>query len=227
MPRRVLYLVHRFPCPPDKGDRIRAFHIIRFLAERCDLHVAALADEPVSDEARRELSRRCARLHVSSVSRWGRWPRAALSAALGRTISEGAFASNELRSVIRQWAGERPFDGVIASASSMTPYLRLPELRGARTVVDLVDVDSEKWLQYAAESRGPRRRLYAWEGRRLRELEQRLLNWVDAVTLVSSEEARLYRDVCSLQTAGRNGPSPPRRGVVRAITNGVDLEYFR
>jgi sugar transferase (PEP-CTERM/EpsH1 system associated) len=80
-------------------------------------------------------------------------------------------------------------------------------------VVDLVDVDSQKWLDLAAAGRGPRAWLYGVEGRRLRALERDLPTWCRAVTLVSEAEAELYRRFC-------------RPGRVCAVTNGCDLDYF-
>ncbi len=210
---QVLYLVHRFPYPPDKGDRIRAFHIIRHLSQHCDLSVATLADEPLQDADVAHLRGYCRRLAVVPLRRLGRWSRALCSFAIGRTITEGAFASRGLCHVVRAWCGEDRFQAVMASASSMVPYLRLPELKGARKVVDLVDVDSEKWLQYAAGSRPPKRWLYRAEGQRLRRLERSLLGFADAVTLVSQAEADLYRRMCG-------------QGPVHAVGNGVDLDYF-
>jgi polysaccharide biosynthesis protein PslH len=92
--------------------------------------------------------------------------------------------------------------------------LRLAGLRDVPAVVDLVDVDSQKWFDYAAVSRRPLSWLYGAEGRRLRRLEASLPSWARAVTLVSEAEADLYRAF-----------SMP--GEVRAVSNGVDLEYFR
>jgi sugar transferase (PEP-CTERM/EpsH1 system associated) len=96
----------------------------------------------------------------------------------------------------------------------MVPYLRAEELAGVPAVIDLVDVDSQKWLDYAAAGRGPRAWLHRTEGRRLRRLEQGLPGWARAVTLVGEAEADLYRQFCA-------------PGDVQAITNGVDLDYFR
>ncbi len=87
-------------------------------------------------------------------------------------------------------------------------------LAGVPALVDLVDVDSEKWFQYAAESRGVQRWLYRIEGRRLRRLEQSLPPRAKAITLVSDCEAELYRSFCPADS-------------VHAIPNGVDLDYFR
>jgi len=209
----LLYLVHRLPYPPDKGDRIRNFHLLRALASRAAVHLACLADEPVPEEDLAALRQHCERVAVVPVGRAGRWLRAATSLAVGGTATEAAFASPALRAVVRRWAADTPYRAVLASASSMVPYLGLPELRGIPSVIDLVDVDSQKWLDYAATSRGPRAWVYRTEGRRLRRLEAELPTRARAVTLASEAEAELYR-----------GFAAP--GVVAAVTNGVDLDYF-
>jgi sugar transferase (PEP-CTERM/EpsH1 system associated) len=208
-----LYLVHRVPYPPDKGDRIRAFHVLRFLAARGRVHLACLADEPVGDDVLPALGRYCARVAVVPLSR-ARWARSALALARGRTATEGAFHCPALHKVVAEWARQTRFDACLASASSMVPYLRRPGLRGVPAVIDLVDVDSQKWLDYAAAGRGPRSWLYRLEGRRLRRLEGGLPAWARAVTLASAAEAELFTTFC-------------RPGRVCPITNGVDLEYFR
>ena len=74
----VLHLAHRFPYPPDKGDRIRSFHTLRYLAGRARVYLACLADEPVPAGAEAELRRLCADVAVVPVSRW-RWPTPACS----------------------------------------------------------------------------------------------------------------------------------------------------
>jgi sugar transferase (PEP-CTERM/EpsH1 system associated) len=210
----VLYLAHRFPFPPDKGDRIRTFHVLRSLAKRATVHLACLADEPPADEAIAALRAYCGRVAVVRLDPWSRWIRTVASLALGRTATEGAFQSPALGATVRRWARQTPFRAALASASSMVPYLRLAELRDLPAVIDLVDVDSQKWLDYARVDRGPKAWLYRTEGRRLRRLERGLPDWARAVTVVSEAEAALYRAF---------GPSDR----VHAITNGVDLEAFR
>jgi sugar transferase (PEP-CTERM/EpsH1 system associated) len=209
----VLYLVHRLPYPPDKGDRIRAYHVLRHLSARAAVHLACLADEPVPPESLAALRALCARVEVVRLAGWSRWPRGLWSLAAGRTVSEGVFRSTALLGVVRSWALRTPFAAALASASSVVPYLRVPELAGVPKVVDLVDVDSQKWFDYAAATPGPLRWLYRTEGTRLRRLEQGLAKWARAVTVVSDAEARLYQGFC---------PGAP----VHAVTNGVDLEYF-
>ncbi len=210
----LLFLVHRVPFPPDKGDRIRTFQFLRYLSQKFDVHLACLADEPVEDRVIETLQRYCKRVAVANVQGRMRWVRALVSLATGRTATEGAFSSSELRAVLKRWVSETRFHVALASASSMVPYLRLPYLAGIPAVVDLIDVDSEKWFDYAAAKRGPKSWLYRLEGRRLRRLEQGLSTWAKAVTLVSAAEVAIYRQFCS-------------DGVVEAVGNGVDLDYFQ
>jgi sugar transferase (PEP-CTERM/EpsH1 system associated) len=210
----VLYLVHRTPYPLDKGERIRAFHVLKYLGQHCDVSLACLADEAVSAEGMQVLSRYCQRLAVAPIGSLGRWLGVLRSAARGRSLSEGAFRSQALWNQVRDWARDTPFQAVIASASSMAPYLAIPELRSARKVVDLVDVDSQKWLDYAAHSRIPATWLYAVEGRRLRRLECSLASWVHGVTLVTEAEVELFRQFSAA-------------GNVQVVRQGVDLDYFQ
>jgi sugar transferase (PEP-CTERM/EpsH1 system associated) len=209
----LLYVTHRVPHPPDRGDRIRNWNVLRFLAKRAPVWLACLVDEPIADETRRVLEENAARIAFVRVGR-GRWFRAAGSVLAGRSISEGAFASAELRRVLRDWATQSRFAGAIVSASSLAPYLQMPELMGVPGVVDLVDVDSQKWFDYAAASAFPRSLIYRLEGSRLRRLERELPSWARAVLLVSEAESALYREFTA--------PGP-----VHTVTNGVDLDFFR
>jgi sugar transferase (PEP-CTERM/EpsH1 system associated) len=211
---RILYVTHRVPYPPDKGDRIRNHHVLAWLARRASVDLACLDDEGL-DEAKADLLSGFAdRVAVIRQWRGSRWARAAWSFAKGRTVSEGAFRSPELSELLRTWARESRYHAVLASASSLVPYLKIPELGGIPTVVDFVDVDSQKWLDYAATSRRPRAWLYRTEGERLRRLERDAASWASAVLLVSEAETNLFRHTC-------DAPN------VHTVPNGVDLESFR
>jgi len=44
--RDLLFLAHRMPYPPDKGDKIRAFHVLRHLARSFRVHLGCFSDDP-------------------------------------------------------------------------------------------------------------------------------------------------------------------------------------
>jgi sugar transferase (PEP-CTERM/EpsH1 system associated) len=211
---KVLYLAHRVPYPPDKGDRIRNYHILSWLARRASVDLACLADEDVDDKSVRTLEMLAHRVAVVRERAGVRWARAAWSFARGLTVTEGAFHSPELCDLLRRWVAESRYHVVLASASSLVPYLRLKELGGVPAVVDLVDVDSQKWLDYAQTCRGPRSWLYRVEGQRLRRLEQHMTSWARGTLLVSEAETNLFRQSSDMPN-------------VHTVPNGVDLKYFR
>lgn len=210
---RVLHLVHRMPYPPDKGDRIRSFHTLQFLACRCDLSLATLADEPVTKEAESVLQDLCVNVSIQPISKWKRWPTALLSMLRGQTITAGAFHSKPLQRAVHQWHQQSPFDFCLASASSMIPYLRRSPLKDVPAIVDLVDVDSQKWFDYAEASRGPKRWLYQTEGKQLRRIESQLPSWTHGILLTTQREVDLYESYAGTGTA-------------TVMENGVDFEKF-
>ena len=209
----LLYLTHRVPHPPNRGDRIRTFHVLQHLAARANVWLGCLADEPVSDESMRVLNGLCKHVAVFPISKYGRWIKAATSFVSGQTVSEGAFANSQLTNVIQKWSQQARFDVAWCSSSALSGYLNVPELANSRRFVDLIDVDSEKFFEYAAASSGVKRWLYRTEGQRLRCLEREIDRWADGLFVVSEPEARLYR-------------SFHPRGRVHAIGNGVDIDYF-
>lgn len=210
----VLYLAHRVPFPPDKGDRIRTFHILKHLAGRGPVDLACLADEPVAPDSVEVLRGLCRRVEVIPHGGKRRYVRALGWLATGRSLSEGAFWSPKLAAVVREWSRSTAYAAVLTSASSLGPYLDSPSLRDAPAVVDMMDVDSQKWRDYSKKAAGPKRWLYGLEARRIERLERRLTARVRALLVVSETEADLFRRFCP-------------EGPIRVVPNGVDLDYFR
>jgi polysaccharide biosynthesis protein PslH len=211
---RILYVTHRFPDPPDKGDRIRNGHVLRYLCGLGEVWLATLADEAVPAVHQQGVEALVAGLHIAPVGGWGRKAQALVYALSGQSLSEGMFASPALRTQIRAWSAVEPFDLAVASSSAVASYILDRQLRVHKRIVDLVDVDSQKWADYAAASRIPQRWLYQHEAARVRQLESRLCQQADGLMLVGDAETELFR---------KQQPGAP----VKTVTNGVDLDYYR
>ncbi len=208
----ILYLCHRIPYPPDKGDKIRSFHQIEYLSRGHRVHVGCLIDAE-EDRAHVEgLMPYCASLDAAWRGPWGARLRA-LGALVGReSLSVAAFRSRDLRSRIERLMRSEPIDVAIIYCSVMAQYL--PEDTNLPTVVDYVDVDSEKWKVYSEMKPWPLSWLYRQEAERLRRYERELASRYDESVFVAQKEADIFRSASD----GACG---------RVIPNGVDLEYFR
>lgn len=210
---RVLLLTHRVPYPPNRGDRIRSFHLLKFLAQRAEVSLACPSEEPVADTTRQVLDRYCVQVAIGPTSRIGRSCRAAWSLARSRSATEGYFWQPQLARKIRDWARVRSFDAVVCYCSGMFPYASLPELAAVPIMVDLVDVDSQKWIECARRASLAKQWLYQLESARVWKLEGEIAKRATTVTLVSEEERELFRRIgCSSS--------------VQVVGNGVDIEYF-
>ena len=212
---RLLMLAHRLPYPPNKGDKIRSFNVLRHIARRHDVHLACLVDD-ASDlryvDALRDFASDVAIARIDGRSR----RLLSLRAVLGsRSITETHFHSKPLQETVDGWIDDRAFDGVMCVCAPMAEYVfrsRHAEgrLKGAVKVMDLIDVDSVKWAQYATESRGPVAWLYGRESRMLGRFEQEVVRRFDRTFTVSESEASLLG----------------RHERIGAFHNGVDLAYF-
>ena len=208
--KRLLFIAHRVPYPPDKGERVRAFHEITALAGRFRITVAALAHSDGDVAAASELGRWCEKVLTGRAGGRLGFVRGALSVAAGRSATEGFFRNKRFLQTLVEEGGREPFDLVFGYSSSTLPYVLAVPAKAR--VMDLVDVDSAKWDSYAQAARGPKRWLYTREARGVRALERRAVECCDAVLLVSEAEKRAL------------GIS---REKVMSVGNGVDTEYFR
>ena len=152
-------------------------------------------------------------MEIQPLSNVGRWVNASLTFLGGRSATEGLFQSPPLAAAIRRWAAETPFDSAFVFCSSMYQFTNCPELKKVPLVVDLVDVDSEKWLNYAGNASLWKQPLYRLEAKRVRHLEQAIAQAAKAVTLVSEDEVKVFRKFCDAEN-------------VSVVGNGVDLDYF-
>src|SRR5260370_16441387 len=103
--RDVLLLVHRVPFPPDKGDRISTFHILRHLSQRANVHLACLADAPIEAQAWVRLQKLTKRMAIVPLGRLARHVRTLGSLLAGRTSGQRAFSSPDLPALVRPCCG--------------------------------------------------------------------------------------------------------------------------
>jgi sugar transferase (PEP-CTERM/EpsH1 system associated) len=218
--RRVLLLTHRVPFPPDRGDRIRSFHLARTLAQHFTLDIACVSDEPITDQQRRALSGITDRLAIEKITKAGGIVRGGIATLIGQAGTPALFFSGNLAQTIVGWHHEKPFDAVLTFCSGMVRYTQRliaasKQMKRPRPlhVLDLVDVDSLKWRTYA-KAGTPMRLIYTLESHRLRKIESGSAIEADAITVVSENEAAAYR--------GHVGDFPE----LYIVPNGVETAYF-
>ncbi len=208
----ILYLCHRIPYPPNKGDKIRAFHQLKAFSARHQVDLFTLADRRGDLDQRHALARYCRRVEVAELSPISSRLRSLPYVFTRVPLTLPYFYSAELQKTVRKALLSRSYDRIFIYCSAMAQYVE--EENEIPIVVDLVDVDSDKWLQYARISPFPMSRIYQREARCLRKYERRICERASATLLTTEREARLMREIC-----------PGAR--VQVIPNGVDTDYFK
>jgi sugar transferase (PEP-CTERM/EpsH1 system associated) len=208
---KILYLAHRIPYPPNKGEKIRAFHQLQHLAQRHTVHLACLVDERDDLVHLQTLQQYCA--SVDAVYRGKKLAQALALLALpsAQPLSVASFYSHQLAQKIRQRLQMEPFDCIFIYSSTMAEYVR--QVADIPKVMDFVDVDSEKWRLYADFTTAPMTWLYRLEATRLARYEAEIARTCAQSILISDLEA-----ACMQHRV------PERTFTV--IPNGVDLAYF-
>jgi sugar transferase (PEP-CTERM/EpsH1 system associated) len=206
----ILFLAHRSPFPPDRGDKIRAFNILKHLAARHRVHLVAFADDPRDLKAKKGL----VPFTASRSILWrGKSRRRALVEALvqRRPASLTAFDNHAMHDVVADLLERRSIDTIYVYSGQMAQYV--PAKTRARVIMDFCDMDSLKFADYAKASRGPMRWLMHREANLLFQFERRVARRVDASLFVSEAEAELFRK----RTGAAN---------VRVVENGIDTDFF-
>lgn len=216
MSRRLLFLCHRIPFPPEKGEKIRAWHMLEHLARSWEVDLGCLVDDRADFDHVPALRQLCAQVEA----RWtGTRARAGLRALRqlrpSAPLSVGWFHEAGLYGWAREHLAAGRHDSVFVYSSAMAPYAMGPRRPGLRRVLDMVDVDSEKWRAYAAAARVPMRQVWAREARTLLRFERKVAADFDRSLFVSADEAAHFVAL-----------APECASRVDYVANGVALGRF-
>ena len=211
----ILFLSHRIPFPPDRGDKIRSHHILKRLARIAPVHVATFADD--EEDARHEAALASVAKSHCLVRRSKSLTWAGIEALVtARPVSVTAFRHRAIARYVARLLVTRPIAAIYVFSGQMGQYV--PASFTGRVVADFVDVDSAKFDAYAEKGRGLRGWIDAREGVFLRAEEARLAGRANVSLLISTDEARLFKS--------RLPHSRSTRYAVRALANGIDSMLF-
>ena len=213
--RELLFLTHRLPYPPNKGDKIRSWHMLQYLSRHFRVHLGCFIDDEADWQYTRQVAALCASTRFVDLR---------LTAARWRAVQ--ALLSRQAMSVqyyrdarLLEWVDGLLANGkvrhALAFSGPMAQYIDGSGARHLHRVIDFVDVDSDKWRQYGESKPWPLSQLYRRESQLLLQYERHIAQQFAAASFVSEAEAALFR-LCA----------PMARRKTRHFNNGVDSGYF-
>ena len=211
---RILMLTQRLPFAPDRGDRLRAYHMLRRLREHAEIDLVSLVHD--EDEESRVAEMRTWIDHVTAlrVHPLRSYASAALSLPTSTPLTHAMLDAPGMKAALRAIVDQRPPDVVFAYCSSMARFAMQAPLDRFPFVLDFVDVDSQKWRDLAATSRPPLSLIYRREASTLGAFEAEAASRASTALVVNNREADLARAL----SPGAN---------VQVLPNGVETERLR
>lgn len=212
----VLFLAHRIPYPPNRGDKIRSWHMLKHIAGLARVHLACFADDATDaghlPALREALGGRLGEVHVE-VRRTGRIAAGAQALRTDRPISLALFDSADMRAFVKRRLARGGIDAIFAFSGQMAQFV--PQAARQRFVMDFVDMDSAKFDDYAGEGPQTMRWIHAREADRLFSFERATAARAAVSLFVSHDEAGLFRSRAGLPNAD-----------IRVVENGIDLDFY-
>ncbi len=211
----LLMLCHRIPFPPDKGDKIRSYHLLREVSQDHAVVLGAFVDDESDWRYRQALEAICEAVYLHPLS-----PRMAKLKSLkglldGRPLSLPYYHSTAFSSWVEKSIEKYRPENILAYSSAMAQFVMSDAYRDIHRVMDFVDVDSDKWRQYAAVKSWPTSWIYNREADRLLAYEKQVASSFDQSFFVSRAEAELFNQLV-----------PGLAHPAAYFNNGVDTDYF-
>jgi sugar transferase (PEP-CTERM/EpsH1 system associated) len=214
-PKKILFLSHRIPYPPNKGEKIRTFNQIKFLAELGhDIHVIS----PIEDSIEIAFAQQLSEFKNISVTIQALPPKA-LRLFKGfmfrESLSVANFYSFKLQQKINQLIQKKNFDYILCSSSAVAKYIYKTNCSDqVQLLMDFMDLDSDKWQQYANKSSFPMRWVYQREAKKLCKYENAIQENFDACFFIADTEVALFK---------KNNPNANN---VLPLGNGLNIQEF-
>ena len=208
----VLFLAHRLPYPPNKGDKIHTYQVLKSLASRHRVLLGTFIDDPDDEQHLPTVRALCADLHVSRLNPRVAKVRALTGLAKGEPLTVTFYTDPALRAWVQGVRDQGRADALLVYSSSMLQYSAGFDLPMA---IDFADVDSAKWADYGRRHPWPMSWVYRREARRLLTVERAGAARARWSLFATQKEAELFANLAP-ESAARAG----------VLGNGVDAEYF-
>lgn len=211
--KNLLFLVHRIPYPPNKGDKIRSFHFLKALSKHYNIYLGTFVDDaddwPYIDTVKSYCSEVC----IEPLEPFKAKLKSLSGLLTGDALSLPYYRNNRMQAWVDDTIERYAIQKVLIFSSVMGQYVLNKD--GLELLADYVDVDSDKWHQYSKKKKWPESWIYRRESERLFEFEKNLIARAAAGLFVSEQEAEHFRLLV-----------PEYKDRIHGVNNGVDTDYF-
>jgi sugar transferase (PEP-CTERM/EpsH1 system associated) len=218
----LLFLCHRIPFPPNKGDKIRSFNILKKLSENYDIHLGCFIDDAFDKQYVATLANYCVSVFHLDQHKTLAKIKGLTGFLTNKPITLPYYFDKRMQQWTNRAIAQHQISKVFVYSSSMAQYVQSKSVQAADTfsslerVIDFVDIDSDKWRQYALKKTGIAKWFFNREYRLLAQVENEVCAEFNHSLFVSPDEAQLFSERQPLKQQNK----------VHGLLNGVDIDFF-
>jgi polysaccharide biosynthesis protein PslH len=213
----IIYLCHRMPYPPNKGDKIGSYHLLRYFSQRHRVHLGTFIDDPADEAYRDTVSGMCASTWFGKISTTTKLTRSVTGFLRNEPLTAALYQDTNLTRWIEDTVRKHRVKHLLVYSSGAAKSIpnSFLETAGNRLVVDFCDVDAQKWQQYAETHAPPMKWIYAREARALIDYDRRLAMRTQAAVVRTQAEVKAFTEL-----------APEVSVKLRVVNNGLDRDFF-
>ncbi len=211
--KNILFLAHRIPYPPNKGDKIRSYHFLKGLAENFHIHLATFIDDPKDWEYVDKVNKITTRSLFVNLKPLLSKIKSLTGLVTGKALTLPYYRNKQLQDWVDQTIQQNNIEKIFIFSSAMAQYVQ--KYTELDIIIDFVDVDSDKWLLYSKKAKWPMNWIYRREAKRLLAFDSNLAKDTKMSLFVSEEESRLFQSLVNID-----------KNKISYVNNGVDVDYF-
>lgn len=211
--KNLLFLAHRIPYPPNKGDKIRSYHFLKGLTDKYNIYLATFIDDPEDWKYVENVKAMTANSLFVNIKPLFAKIKSLVGLMTNRALTLPYYQNRALQHWIDKTIVENDIEKIFIFSSAMAQYVE--KHQDLDIIIDFVDVDSDKWLQYSKKAKWPMNWIYKREAERLLQFDSQVAKLAKMSIFVSEEESNLFKKLVAEQT-----------GKISFVNNGVDTDYF-
>ena len=136
----LLFLVHRIPFPPNKGDKIRSYHLLKFLIQHYRVFLGTFIDDPKDNQYQHQLQVLCEECYFESLNPVKAKVKSLQGFLRGQALSIPYYSSAKMQAWVNDIVVSNNISKVVVFSSSMAQFVEeLPA--EIIKIMDFVDID--------------------------------------------------------------------------------------
>ncbi|AJR09053.1 hypothetical protein C9J03_18340 [Photobacterium gaetbulicola] len=215
MKEPLLYLCHRIPFPPNKGDKITTYNILKFLSQYYDIHLGCFIDDKYDERYEQQVASFCASYTLIPISRSYSKIKGLTALISGDPITLPFYRRRSMQQWVNKTVEQYRINKAFIYSGCMAQYVMAPP-HPLHTVMHFADIDSDKWRQYAQKSHGIMKAIYQREHKTLASYEKAVAQAFAVSCFVTQAETETFKAMLE----------PGIQGKILPLENGLDNDFF-